>query len=44
MDPVAGALKQTVKLGGSNVADMPPLAAGGVLVQLTRNAKLTAYA
>ena len=44
VDPVAGELTRTVKLGSSNVADMAPLAASGVLLQLTRNAKLTAYA
>ena len=42
VDPVAGQLSKIVKLGGA--ADMPPIAAGGLLLQLTRDAKLTAYA
>ena len=41
VDAVAGKLTQTAKLGGP--ADMPPIAAAGMLLQLTRNAKLTAY-
>jgi outer membrane protein assembly factor BamB len=41
VDAVSGATKETAKLGAP--ADMPPIAAGGVLLQLTRNAKLTAY-
>jgi hypothetical protein len=41
VDPVAGALKSTGKLAGP--ADMPPIAAAGLLVQLTRDATLTAY-
>ena len=44
VDPVAGELKQIKKLGSNAVAEMTPLAAGGLLLQLTRNAKLTAYA
>ena len=42
VDPVAGAVKSIAKLEGP--ADMPPIAAGGLLLQLTRDAKLTAYA
>ncbi len=41
VDPVAGTLKAQVKLAAQ--ADIPPIAAGGVLLQLTRDAKLTAY-
>jgi outer membrane protein assembly factor BamB len=41
VDAVEGAVKQTVKLG--EPADMPPIAAAGIVLQLTRNAKLTAY-
>jgi outer membrane protein assembly factor BamB len=41
VDAVAGKIVQTAKLGGP--ADMPPIAAAGTLLQLTRNAKLTAY-
>jgi outer membrane protein assembly factor BamB len=41
VDAVTGTLTQTTKLGAP--ADMPPIAAAGVLLQLTRNAKLTAY-
>ncbi len=41
VDAVAGKLTQTAKCGAP--ADMPPIAAAGVLLQLTRNAKLTAY-
>jgi outer membrane protein assembly factor BamB len=41
VDAVAGKLTQTAKLDAP--ADMPPIAASGVLLQLTRNAKLTAY-
>ncbi|MDR3504811.1 MAG: PQQ-binding-like beta-propeller repeat protein [Acidocella sp.] len=44
VDPVAGALQHVVKLRDGGAADMAPLAAGGVLLQLTRDAKLTAYA
>lgn len=44
VDPVAGALRNVVKLRGGAVADMAPIAAGGLLLQLTRDAKLTAYA
>ncbi len=41
VDPVAGQIKSTAKLDGP--ADMPPIAAGGILAVLTRNAALTAY-
>jgi outer membrane protein assembly factor BamB len=41
VDPVAGTIQSTVKLGAP--ADMPPIAANGLLLQLTRDAKLTAY-
>ena len=41
VDATTGALKQTIKLTGP--ADLPPIAAAGVLLQLTRNARLTAY-
>ncbi|GLR67994.1 pyrrolo-quinoline quinone [Acidocella aquatica] len=42
VDAVAGVIKSTAKLAGP--ADMAPIAAGGLLLQLTRDAKLTAYA
>jgi hypothetical protein len=41
-DPVAGTITTISKLAGP--ADMTPIAAGGLLIQLTRDAKLTAYA
>ena len=41
VDATTGKLNQTVKLGAP--ADMPPIAVGGVLLQLTRDARLTAY-
>lgn len=41
VDATTGQLTQTVKLGAP--ADLPPIAVGGVLLQLTRNARLTAY-
>jgi outer membrane protein assembly factor BamB len=41
VDPVAGAISSVIRLAGP--ADMTPIAAGGLLVQLTRDAKLTAY-
>jgi len=41
VDAVAGKLTHTAKLGAP--ADMPPIAAAGMVLQLTRNAKLTAY-
>jgi outer membrane protein assembly factor BamB len=41
VDPVAGLLSSISKLGAP--ADMTPIAAGGQLIQLTRDAKLTAY-
>ncbi len=41
VDPVEGKLKGTKKLGAP--ADMTPIAAGGIMVQLTRDAKLIAY-
>ncbi len=41
VDAVAGKLTQKAKLGAP--ADMPPIAAAGMVLQLTRNAKLTAY-
>lgn len=42
VDAVAGVIKSSAKLAGP--ADMAPIAAGGLLLQLTRDAKLTAYA
>jgi outer membrane protein assembly factor BamB len=42
VDAVQGALKTTAKLAGK-AADLPPIAAGGLLLQLTRDGKLTAY-
>lgn len=41
VDAISGKLKQTVKLGAP--AEVPPIGVGGVLLQLTRNARLTAY-
>ncbi len=41
VDAVKGEITQTAKLGAP--ADIPPIAAAGMLLQLTRNAKLTAY-
>jgi outer membrane protein assembly factor BamB len=41
VDPVAGTLKSTAKLKAP--ADLAPIAAAGLLVQLTRDATLTAY-
>jgi outer membrane protein assembly factor BamB len=41
VDAVAGKLTQTAQLDGP--ADIAPIAAAGMLLQLTRNAKLTAY-
>ena len=41
VDPVAGKIKSTSKLAGP--ANMTPIAAGGLLIQLTHDAKLTAY-
>jgi len=41
VDAVEGSVTQTIKLG--KPADMPPIAAAGVVLQLTRDAKLTAY-
>ncbi len=41
VDAVAGNITNTVKLGAP--ADMPPIAAAGMLLQLTRDATLTAY-
>lgn len=41
VDAVQGKITHTAKLNGK--ADIPPIAADGVLLQLTRNAKLTAY-
>jgi outer membrane protein assembly factor BamB len=41
VDAVTGRSTQTAKLGAP--ADQPPIAAAGMLLQLTRNAKLTAY-
>lgn len=41
VDATTGDSKLSAKLGAP--ADMPPVPAGGVLLQLTRNAKLTAY-
>jgi outer membrane protein assembly factor BamB len=42
VEPVNGSIGSTVKLEGP--ADMTPIAADGLLVQLTRDARLTAYA
>lgn len=41
VDAITGKLKQTIKLGAP--ADLPPIAVDGKLLQLTRNARLTAY-
>ncbi len=41
IDPVAGQVARTVKL--DDAADLTPVAANGLLVQLTRNALLTVY-
>ena len=41
VDPVAGAITGTQKLAGP--ADLPPIAVGGQLLMLTRDATLTAY-
>jgi len=41
VDAVAGTLKSMHKIGGP--ADMVPLAASGLLVQLLRDGRLTAY-
>jgi outer membrane protein assembly factor BamB len=41
VDPADGSIKSTAKIDGP--ADLPPIAAGGLLLQLTRNATLTAY-
>jgi outer membrane protein assembly factor BamB len=41
VDPVAGAIKSTLKIDGP--ADMAPITAGGFLLLLTRNAALAAY-
>jgi outer membrane protein assembly factor BamB len=41
IDPADGSIKSTAKIDGP--ADLPPIAAGGMLLQLTRNATLTAY-
>ncbi|MDE2239808.1 MAG: PQQ-binding-like beta-propeller repeat protein [Rhodospirillales bacterium] len=41
VDAVTGKVTQTVKLGAP--ADIAPIPVGGVLLQLTRNARLTAY-
>ena len=41
VDPVAGQIKSLAKLAGPT--DMIPIAAGGLLLQLTRDATLTAY-
>ena len=42
VDAVQGVIKTTAKLA-SPAADLPPIAAGGLLLQLTRDGKLTAY-
>lgn len=42
VDPVAGKISGTHKLAGP--ADLPPIAVGGQLLQLTRDGVLTAYA
>jgi outer membrane protein assembly factor BamB len=41
IDPADGSIKSTAKIDGP--ADLPPIAAAGLLLQLTRNATLTAY-
>lgn len=41
IDAQTGAMKQTVKLDAP--ADLPPLAVNGMLLQLTRNGRLTSY-
>ncbi len=41
VDPIAGAISSMQKLGGP--ADLPPIVVGGSLLQLTRDAVLTAY-
>jgi outer membrane protein assembly factor BamB len=41
VDAQAGHIKSTIKIDGP--CDMPPIAAGGVVALLTRNAALTAY-
>jgi outer membrane protein assembly factor BamB len=41
VDPVAGVVKSTAKLGFA--CDMAPVTAGGIMAVLTRNAALTAY-
>lgn len=41
VDAITGSIKQTVKLDAP--ADMPPLAVNGMLLQLTRNGRLTSY-
>ena len=41
VDATTGQMTQTVKLGAP--ADIPPIAVDGMLLQLTRNARLTAY-
>jgi outer membrane protein assembly factor BamB len=41
VDPAAGTISSHQKLAGP--ADLPPIAVGGQLLQLTRNAVLTAY-
>jgi outer membrane protein assembly factor BamB len=41
VDPVAGTISSKQKLAGP--ADLPPIAVGGQLLQLTRDAVLTAY-
>lgn len=41
VDPVKGVVSSTEKLAGP--ADLPPVTVGGSLLQLTRNAVLTAY-
>jgi outer membrane protein assembly factor BamB len=42
VDAIKGALNTTAKLAGK-AADLPPIAADGQLLQLTRDGKLTAY-
>jgi outer membrane protein assembly factor BamB len=41
IDPADGSIKSTARIDAP--ADLPPIAAGGLLLQLTRNATLTAY-
>jgi hypothetical protein len=42
VDPATGSMTSTTKLAAP--ADLPPIAAGGALLVLTRDATLTSYA